>query len=171
MRFLAFALSGFLLIVCSCPASTDFSGTWDLDLKASTSPDSLLKRLEIPPIQRRFAARMKIKAVYQQSPDQLVIIARASGFSRTERLHFSGPPESRKEEMTGTYTIQTHWSAGGTQLISTYKFRLKDGKNASLLIKRELTDAGTTLVLNQTMRVEGEPQSWDVQRIWHKGAK
>ena len=171
MRFLASALSGFFLIVCSCPASTDFSGTWDLDLKASTSPDSLLKRLEIPAIQRRLAARMKIKAVYRQSPDQLVIIARASGFSRTERLHFEGPPESRKEQMTGTYTIQTHWSAEGTQLVSTYKFRLKDGKNASLVIKRKLIDAGTTLVLNQTMRVEGESQKWEVQRIWHKGAK
>jgi hypothetical protein len=171
MRFVASVLSGFFLIVFSCAASTDFSGTWDLDLKASTSPDSLLQRLQISPIQRRLAARMKIEAVYRQSPDQLVIIARGSGFSRTEQIHFTGPPESRKEEMTGSYIIQTRWSADGTQLITTYNFRLKDGKKASLVIKRKLTDAGTTLVLNQTMHVEGEPQKWEVQRIWRKRAK
>ena len=171
MRLLASALCGLFLIACSSAASTDFSGSWALDLKASTSPDSLLKRLQIPLIKRRLAASMKLEAVYRQSPDLLVIISRASGFSRTEQLHFNRPPESRTEAMTGSYTIQTHWSADGAQLITTYHFRLKDGKNASLVIKRKLTDAGTTLVVNETMQVEGEPQKWLVQRIWRKSAK
>src|SRR5580704_5024894 len=110
MRFLVpfFCL---FLIVCSCEASTNFSGSWAIDLKASTSPDSLLKRLQIPFVQRRFAASMKIEAVYKQSPDQLVIRARGPGFSRTEQIQINGPPEARKEELTGPYTIQTRWSA------------------------------------------------------------
>ena len=170
MRVLASALSGFFLIVCSCAASTDFSGTWALDLKASTSPDSLLRRLQIPLVQRRLAARLKIEAVYKQSPHQLVIISRGPGFSRTEQIHFNGPPESRTEALTGSYIIQTRWSADGSQLITTYNFRLKDGKEARLIIKRKLTDAGTTLVQNATMRVEGERETWEVQRIWRKGA-
>jgi hypothetical protein len=171
MRFLASALCGLFLMVCSSAASTDFSGTWVLDLKASTSPELLLKRLEISPLQRRLAARMKLEAVYQQSPDLLVIISRCPGFSRTEKLHFNGPPESRTEAITGPYTIQTRWSANGAQLITTYNFRVKGGKNASLVIKRKLTDAGTTLVLNETMHVEGELQNWVVQRIWRKSGK
>ena len=73
--------------------------------------------------------------------------------------------------MTGSYTIQTRWSADGAKLITTYNFRLKDGKNASLVIKRKVTDAGFTLVLDETMSVEGEPQHWAVQRIWRKSAK
>jgi hypothetical protein len=147
MRFLApfFCL---FLIVCSCEASANFSGSWAIDLKASTSPDSLLKRLQIPFVQRRFAASMKIEAVYKQSPDQLVIRARGSGFSRTEQIQINGPPEARTEKITGPYTIQTRWSAAGTQLITTYNFRTKDGKNAILIINRSLTDAGATLVLN-----------------------
>jgi hypothetical protein len=72
--------------------------------------------------------------------------------------------------MTGSYTIQTHWSTDGAQLITTYNFRLKDGKKAKLFIKRKVTDAGSTLVLDETMRVEGEPQNWTVQRIWRKNA-
>ena len=149
----------------------DFSGNWALDLKASTSPDSLLKRLQIPLVQRHLAARLKIEAVYRQSPNQLVIISRGPGFSRTEQIHFNGPPDSRTEGLTGSYVIQTRWSSDGTQLITTYHFRLKDGKNANLVIKRKLTDAGTTLVMNATMRVQGEPQTWEVQRVWRKGAK
>ena len=137
MRFLAFALCILFLIVCSSAASTDFSGTWVLDLRASTSPEALLKRREISSIHRRLAAHMKLKAVYRQTPDLLVITSRGSGFSRTEQLHFDGRPESRTEAMTGSYTIQTRWSADGAQLITTYNFRLKDGKNASLVIKRK----------------------------------
>jgi hypothetical protein len=147
MRFLV-PFSCVFLIVCSCEASTNFSGSWAIDLKASTSPDLLLKRLQIPFVQRRFAASMKIEAVYKQSPDQLVIRARGAGFSRTEQIQINGPPETRKEEITGPYTIQTRWSAAGTQLITTYNFRTKDGKNAILIINRSLTDAGATLVLN-----------------------
>ena len=30
----------------SCEASANFSGTWAIDLKTSTSPDSLLKSLQ-----------------------------------------------------------------------------------------------------------------------------
>ena len=171
MRLLAFGLSVLFLIVCSSAASTNFSGTWDLDLSASTSPDLLLKRLQISSLHRRLASHLKLKATYRQNPDLLVITSRGSGFSRTEELHLRGPAETRTEAMTGSYTIQTHWSADGAQLISTYKFRLKDGKNASLVIKRKVTDAGSTLVLDETMRVEGEPQNWAVQRIWRKSAK
>jgi hypothetical protein len=102
MRLLASALAVLYLIVCSSAASTNFSGTWVLDLKASNSPDLLLKRLQISSIHRRLAARMKLKAVYRQTPELLVIISRGSGFSRTEQLHFSGPAGSRTEAMTGS---------------------------------------------------------------------
>ncbi len=168
MRSVAAVLCGFFLTVCSCVASTDFSGSWAIDLKASTSPDSLLKRLQIPLVQRHLAASIKIEAVYTQSPELLVIATRAPGFSRTENLRFNGPVESRSEQITGPYTMQTRWSADGTQLITSYHFRTKDGKNASLVVNRGLTDGGATLVLDATMRVEGESQKWVVRRIWRK---
>jgi hypothetical protein len=52
--------------------------------------------------------------------------------------------------------------------LTTYSFRTKDGKNASLIIKRKLTEAGASLVLTNTMHVEGEPQKWVVERVWRK---
>jgi hypothetical protein len=168
MRSLSAALFALFSIVCPCLAATDFSGSWVIDLNASTSPDGLLKRLHIPYIQRRLAGSIQIEAVYKQTPNLLVIVARGPGFSRTEQLPFNGPPESRTEKLTGPYTLQTRWSPDGTQLMTTYSFRTKDGKNASLVIKRRLTEAGASLVLTNTMHVEGESQKWVVQRVWRK---
>jgi hypothetical protein len=171
VRLLSSSLCIVFLIVYSSAASTDFSGTWALDLNATTAPATKQTRLQIPLIQRRLAARIKLDAVYKQSPNLLVIVSRGSGFSRTEQIRLNGPPESRTEELTGPYTIQTRWSADGAQLISTYHFRLKDGETASMVIKRKLTDAGSTLVLDGAMHVEGESQKWLLQRVWRKRAE
>jgi hypothetical protein len=46
--------------------------------------------------------------------------------------------------------------------MTTYSFRTKDGKNASLVIKRKTTETEASLVLTDTMHVEGEPQKWVV---------
>jgi hypothetical protein len=59
---------------------------------------------------------------------------------------------------TGTYTIQTSWSHHGKELISTSTFRTKNGKNAELIVARKLADGGNTLVLSQTLKIEGERQ-------------
>jgi hypothetical protein len=168
MRACFAALFVLCSIVCQSIAATDFSGNWAIDLKASTSPDALLKRLHIPFIQRRLAGSIQIEAVYKQTAKMLVIVARGPGFSRTEQLSFNGPPESRTEELTGPYTLQSRWSPDGAQLVTTYNFRTKDGKNASLVSKRKLSEAGASLVLTNTMHVEGESQNWVVRRVWRK---
>jgi hypothetical protein len=59
---------------------------------------------------------------------------------------------------TGTFTIQTSWSHHGKELISTSTFRTKNGKNAELIGARKLADSGNTLVLSQTLKIEGERQ-------------
>ena len=129
MRLLAAVFSGLFLILGSCFASADFSGLWAIDLKASTSSGALLKRLQIPLIQRRLAASLKIKAVSRQSQDLLTVDARGPNFSRTEQIHFSKPPASRNEQITGPYTIESRWPGDRSQLMTTYKFRTKDKKN------------------------------------------
>ena len=80
MRLLAAVFSDLFLIVGLCFASADFSGLWATDLKALTSSEALLKRLQIPLIQRRLAASLKIKAVYRQSQDLLTVDARGPSF-------------------------------------------------------------------------------------------
>jgi hypothetical protein len=151
-------------------ASVNFNGTWVLDLKASGSPESMLKRMGVSALERKLAASTKLESIYSQSGNLLTITTRGPAFSRTEHLRLDGHPETKTEKQTGPYTIRTSWSQHGKELISTSTFRTKNGKNAELIVTRKLTDGGNTLVLSQTLKIEGEPQEPVVHRIWRRKA-
>jgi hypothetical protein len=72
--------------------------------------------------------------------------------------------------MTGPYTIRTSWSHDGKELISASAFRTQDGKNAELIVTRKLADGGNTLVLSQTLKIEGERPEPVLRRIWRRKA-
>ena len=158
------------LLALSAPAlaAVNFSGIWTLDLKASDSPDAMMKRMGVPFIERKLAASTKLEATYHQSGHVLTVNSRAPGFSRVETFHLDGRTETKNEKQTGTYTIRTAWSKDRKQLISTSHFKTKHGKNAELIVARKLTDGGKTLVLTQTLKIEGEPAGPPVRRVWHK---
>ena len=168
MRYSVAALLFLLALSASGLAAVNFSGIWTLDLKASDSPDAMMKRMGVPFIERKLAASTKLEATYQQSGDVLTVTSRAPGFSRVETFHLDGRTETRNEKRTGAYTIRTAWSKDRKQLISTSHFRTKHGKNAELIVARKLTNSGKTLVLTQTLNVEGEPNGPPVRRIWHR---
>ena len=151
-------------------ASVDFSGTWVLDLKASDSPDAMLKRMGASALEQIFAASTKLESTYRQSMNLLTITTRGPFFSRTEQLRLDGAPETKTEKRTGPYTIRNVWSHHGKELISISAFRTRDGKNAEYTVTRELADSGNTLVLTQWLKVEGEPPQPVVRRIWRRKA-
>ena len=151
-------------------ASVDFSGTWVLDLKASDSPEAILKRMGASALERKFAASTKLESPYRQSKNLLTITTRAPLFSRTEHLRLDDVPETKTEKRTGTYTIRNAWSHHGKELISTSTFRTRDGKNAELTVARKLVDDGNTLVLAQRLKIEGEPSHPVVRRIRRRKA-
>jgi hypothetical protein len=151
-------------------ASVDFSGTWVLDLKASDSPDAMLKRMGASALERKFAASTKLESTYHQSRNLLTITTRGPLFSRSEHLRLDGAPETKTEKRTGPYTIRIVWSNHGKELISISAFRTKDDKNAELTVTRKLADGGNELVLTQRLKVEGEPPQPVVRRIWRRKA-
>ena len=166
----AWLLAGLLCLGWLVPgfAAVDLSGTWALDLKASDSPDPMTKRLGVSGIQRGLMDSAKLVSTYTQTPDELTIVSRATGFSRTEQFRLDGQPENKTEAQTGPYTIRTSWAGDGKQLVSTSTFKTKDGKNATLRVTRRLTDGGKTLVLTQTLEVEGESPPVVIHRLWRK---
>lgn len=168
MRYSVAALLFLLAFSASCRADVNFSGDWTLDLKASDSPDSMMKRLGVPWIERKFAASTKLEATYHQIGEVLTVRSRAPGFSRVETFHLDGRTETKHEKQTGVYTIRTVWSKDRKQLISTSRFKTKHGKNAELIVARRLTNGGKTLVLTQTLKIEGEPDGPPVHRVWHR---
>jgi hypothetical protein len=152
-------------------ASVDFSGTWVLDLKASDSPEAMLKRMGASALERTFAASTELESTYRQSKNLLTIITRGPlFFSRTEQLRLDGKPETKTEQRTGPYIIRNAWSNQGKELISTSSFRTKDSKNAELTVTRKLADGGNTLILTQKLKIEGEPPQPVVRRIWRRKA-
>jgi hypothetical protein len=162
ITLLGFSVSGL--------ASVDFSGSWVLDLKASDSPDPILKRMGASALELMFAGSTKLESTYRQSRNLLTITTRGPFFSRTEQLRLDGAPETKTEKKTGPYTIRNVWSNHGKELISTSAFRTRDDKNAELTVTRALTDGGNTLVLTQRLKVEGEPPKPIVRRIWRRKA-
>ena len=149
-------------------ASVDFSGTWVLDLKASDSPEAMLKRMGASALERKFAASTKLESTYHQSRNLLTITTRGPLFSRSEHLRLDGHPVTKTENRTGPYTIRNVWSNHGKELISISAFRTKDDKNAELAVTRKLADGGNELVLTQRLKVEGEPPQPVVRRIWRR---
>jgi hypothetical protein len=67
-------------------ASVTFNGTWVLDLKASDSPEPMLKRMGVSALERKLAGSTKLESTYSQSGDLLTITTRGPAFSRTEHL-------------------------------------------------------------------------------------
>jgi hypothetical protein len=168
MRLLLTAAGLLLLSAAYALGGTDFSGTWVLDHHASSSSDSMMKRLGVSWIERKLADAIELESIYTQEDSLLTIHTRGPAFGRTEQIRIDGQPESKEEKLTGPYTIRTEWIDRGTKLVSTISFRTKDRCDAELSVVRELADEGKTLLLTQTLKVSGESEPWIVRRVWRK---
>src|ERR1700740_923371 len=167
-RFLLVAAGALLLVVSPTFARTDFNGNWELDLRASSSPDAVLKRLGASWVERQFGGTLKLQATYIQPPHLLTVHLRGLGFRRTDTLPIDTKPESQEDSLLGQYTIRTFWSGNGAQLVSAVSLHTKDKRDAQVTIVRELSDGGKTLILSGTLKVVGESQTWTLRRVWRK---
>src|SRR3984957_17719010 len=68
----------------------NFSGTWRLDLKASTSFEPLMKQIGASLLERKYAASVKLKATIQQTEHVMTIAAGGPGFAFNETLYLDG---------------------------------------------------------------------------------
>jgi hypothetical protein len=149
-------------------ALTDFNGDWVLDLRSSSSPERILKRLGASWIEQQLGGAVKMQATYKQTPDLLTVTLKGPGFRRTDAMPINNQPETKEGSMTGRYTIRTFWSGNGTQLNSDISFRTKDSRDAQLTIVREIADGGKTLTLNGIVKIAGEPQTYTLRRVWRR---
>ena len=159
---------GFYLLVPGAAGSTDFSGTWVLDLRASSSPEPILKRLGASWVERTLGSSLQLQSTYTQTPDSLTVHLRGPAFDRTDVMRIDNKPQTKEEPRTGRYTIRTFWSAHGTQLISAISLRTRDSRDGQFTIVRELADGGKTLTLTGTLKITGESGTYTVRRVWRK---
>ncbi|MBV8813919.1 MAG: hypothetical protein JO271_05475 [Verrucomicrobia bacterium] len=72
-----------------------------------------------------------------QTPQSLAVDRQGLGFQKTEVIRTDDNPEIKEDSLLGQYTIRTHWSESGTQLISDISFRTKDSRDGQMTIVRD----------------------------------
>src|ERR1700726_3852824 len=152
------------------PDDPNFSGTWALDLKASTSFDALMKQIGAGFLDRKYGDAVKLKATLSQNEHVLTIAARGPGFAFDEILYLDGRTALGKLDLLGAISLKTRtaWSEDHQQLIETHLINTKQGKEGQLIIKRYLIDEGKTLVAAYTLKLDAEPNQTSARQIWHK---
>ena len=168
MRCLLTVASTLLFLVSTAFGFVDFSGRWVLDLRASSSPHAMLQRLGASWVERQFGGSLQMEANYTQTPQSLTVDRQGLGFQKTDVIRTDNVPETEEDSLLGRYTIRTHWSESGTQLISDISFRTKDSRDAQMTVVRELADGGKTLVWRSTLKIAGESRNWELRRVWRK---
>ena len=86
MRLALASAATLLFLVCPAFGAADFSGKWVLDLRASSSPHAILKRLGASWVECRFGASVQMEATYTQTPQLLTVDRQSFGFRKTERI-------------------------------------------------------------------------------------
>jgi hypothetical protein len=148
----------------------NFSGSWTLDLEASTSLEPLMNQIGASPLDRKYAAQTKLKATLQQTEDVLTVATRGPGFALDQTLYFDGRNDPSNLKLLGATSVnaKTVWSEDFKQLIETHQIRTTDGKDGQLTIKRYLTDQGKTLVVAFDLKLNAEQNDASARQVWRK---
>ena len=148
------------------------SGTWTLDLSASTSLDPLMDQIGAALVDRKYAASTKLTATLNQTAGTLTIAARGPGFALDQTLYLDGRTDTGNLNLLGATSLnaKTVWSHDYKQLLEAHQIRTKQGKDGKLIIKRSLIDQGKTLVVVYNLKLNGEPSETSARQIWRKQA-
>ena len=148
----------------------NFSGTWKLDLKASTSVEPLMKQIGANLFEQKYAVWIRLKATIHQTENVLTVATRGLGFALDRTLYLDGRTDPSNKQLLGATALKTRtaWSEDQKQLVETHQIKTKQGKEGELVIKRYLINDGKNMVLAFTVKLNAEPQITSARQIWHK---
>ena len=152
------------------PDKPNFSGTWKLDLKASTSVEPLMKQIGANLFEQKYAVWIRLKATIHQTENVLTVATRGLGFALDRTLYLDGRTDLSNKQLLGATALKTRtaWSEDQKQLVETHQIKTKQGKEGELIIKRYLINDGKSMVLAFTVKLNAEPQITSAREIWHK---
>jgi len=106
----------------------NLSGTWTLDLSASTSLDPLMNQIGAGPLDRTYATSTKLTATLNQTEDTLTVATRGPGFALDQTLYLDGRTDTDKLSLLGatSLNVKTAWSKDYKQLVEISGTRLSD---------------------------------------------
>ena len=150
----------------------NLSGTWTLDLKASTSLEPLMKQIGAGLLERGYAVSAKLKATFHQTEQILTVATRGPAFASDETLYLDGRADPSNLNLLGATSLKTStaWSKDYKQLVEAHQIKTKEGKEGQLIIKRYLIDEGKTMVVAFALELNAEPSKTSARQMWHKQA-
>jgi hypothetical protein len=146
------------------------SGTWELDLKASTSVEPLMKQIGASLLEQKYATSTRLKATFHQTEQVLTIATRGPGFALDETLYLDGRTDPGNQQLLGATALETRtaWSEDHKQLVATHQIKTKQGKGGQLIITRYLINEGKSMVVAFTLKLNAEPNNTSARQIWNK---
>jgi len=154
------------------PGKPNFNGTWKLDRKSSASLDPLMNGIGTGFLERKYANSAGLKATFRQTEHVLKVATRGPGFALDETLYLDGRTVPSTQELLGATSINitTAWSNNNEELVETRQIKTRRGKSGQLTIARHLINAGKTLVVAFTLKLDAEPKTISVRQLWQKQA-
>jgi hypothetical protein len=154
------------------PDKPNLSGTWMLDLKASTSVEPLMKQVGADFLEQKYATSTELKATFHQTEEVLTIATRGPGFALDETLYLDGRTDPSNQQLLGATALKTRtaWSEDRKQLVATHQIKTKQGKAGQLIITRYLINEGKSMVVAFTLTLDAEPSETSARQIWNKQA-
>lgn len=151
---------------------TNFSGTWVLDRKASTSLEPLMQHMGASYLQRKFANSANLRATYRQTARVLTIAVRGAAVAMDETLYLDGRTDRRSQEILGvtSVAIRTAWSKDHEDLVETRQIETKRGQDGQLIIKRHLINGEKSMALALSLKLNGESYTTSCRQVWQKHA-
>ena len=148
----------------------NLSGTWILDLKASTSVEPLMKQIGAGLLEQKYATSTKLTATFHQIEQVLTIATRGPGFALDETLYLDGRTDPSNQQLLGATALNTRtaWSEDHKQLVATHQIKTKEGKGGQLIITRHLINEGKSMVVDFTLKLNTEPNTTSARQIWNK---
>jgi len=154
------------------PDKPNLSGTWMLDLKASTSVEPLMKQIGAGLLEQKYATSTELKATFHQTEQVLTIATRGPGFALDETLYLDGRTDPSDQQLLGATALNTRtaWSEDEKQLVATHEIKTKQGKEGQLIVTRYLINEGKSMVVAFTLILNAEPNETSARQIWNKQA-
>jgi hypothetical protein len=147
-------------------AQVDFSGQWQLDLKASDSLDAILAACGISAIERMILDNAPITQDVRQTREEITIDVTSGPYHRTDVMWLDGR-RTKSEDPAGRPVVsESFWNDEGTAVITKiWQENLLDLPPWTMT--RTLSEDGNTAyVLNEYAPVDGAPLA--SRRIYHR---
>src|SRR6516162_7210673 len=122
------------------PDRPNFSGTWMLDLNASTSVEPLMKQIGASLLEQKYAAWITLEATVHQTEQVLTVATRGPGFALDRTLYLDGRTDPSNKQLFGAtaHKTRTAWSEDQKQLVETHQIRTKQGKEGELITRNQV---------------------------------